>query len=180
MGTIRVVLRRVLNLLTALSLLLCVAAVALWIRSYYRSDGFGYAQRCSEAERRSDYWVYSTRGRMTFITALLGLPDKEIGPFWNSGLPDDPYRMEETGFYLLGWNLEQYPSYATVSAPHWALAMLLGVAPAAAALTHFRRIRRQTRDRCRSCGYDLRATPERCPECGSPGNNLAASSPSSR
>src|SRR5688572_67214 len=30
--------RRLLNLLTALSLLLCVAVVALWVRSYYRAD----------------------------------------------------------------------------------------------------------------------------------------------
>ena len=56
--------RRLLNLLTALSLLLCVAVVALWVRSYFaadrlvgmpltkRPDGFGVGE----------YTAYTWRG----------------------------------------------------------------------------------------------------------------------
>ena len=36
--------RRLLNFLTALSLLLCVAVVALWVRSYWVSDEVRWGQ----------------------------------------------------------------------------------------------------------------------------------------
>jgi hypothetical protein len=53
--------------------------------------------------------------------------------------------------------------------PHWAVAAFFGV-PAALMLIRIvrdvRRTRRIASGRCASCGYDLRATPARCPECG--------------
>jgi hypothetical protein len=50
------------------------------------------------------------------------------------------------------------------------LIALLAVLPAMSILLHLRRrVRsswREERGECRHCGYDLRASPERCPECG--------------
>jgi hypothetical protein len=52
------------------------------------------------------------------------------------------------------------------SLPYWMIAVILGATPASW-LWGFRRVRRRIRaGLCPTCGYDLRATPERCPECG--------------
>lgn len=44
--------------------------------------------------------------------------------------------------------------------------ILSSVLPALWILLKLRRVRRHAQGRCTQCGYDLRATPNRCPECG--------------
>ena len=51
--------------------------------------------------------------------------------------------------------------------PHWAAFAATAVPPAFWLLWRRRRLHRlRRRGLCARCGYDLRATPERCPECG--------------
>ena len=52
-----------------------------------------------------------------------------------------------------------------VFVPHGFLVLAFAAAPAAWTLSR-RRGRRRALGRCAACGYDLRATPRRCPECG--------------
>ena len=68
------------------------------------------------------------------------------------------------------WWRDNYNAWVV---PHWALATLTGALPAWWLRRHPPRTwespparRRRARGLCPRCGYDLRATPERCPECG--------------
>ena len=176
-------LHRLLNLLRALSLLLCVAVVALWVRSdrvcdiavYFREGGW-YGR------------VLSQHGRVTFQAAphcpfsggglyLAHTPAPAAVGF--SGAPligSDGVRWEQlTSGGLPG--LISSPLYtiggpsrtsANVWVPHWALAAVTAAAPTwrIASLLRSRAHARAKRGLCPSCGYDLRATPGRCAECG--------------
>ena len=58
--------------------------------------------------------------------------------------------------------------------PQWPVVLFLGVQPAARLVMSRRRWRRERDRHCPSCGYDLRATPGRCPECGTAADGGAA------
>jgi hypothetical protein len=149
---------------TVVSLLLFIATVTLWVRSYRNFDSVGNADRISFTHRDPLYWVLSRRGELVFC--------RQTGRNWDG--------IELRGFHLAGlnfggsrgadgsmlWNLE---------VPCWLVAAAAGVLPGWQIKMWRRRRRRRKRDgqgRCAECGYDLRATRERCPECGAMAKGL--------
>jgi len=56
-------------------------------------------------------------------------------------------------------------SYADASMPHWAPVSLVSALLCVSVIRLWRQPR-YGRGQCLTCGYDLRATPGRCPECG--------------
>ena len=67
------------------------------------------------------------------------------------------YAGFEYGTYSSGWN---------VWVPWWLPTLLFLIAPTLWAYRTWRGAKQGTAGTCPACGYDLRATPELCPECG--------------
>jgi hypothetical protein len=162
--------RRLLNLLTALSLLLCVAVCVLWVRSYTRPEAMTYARpRSGEFEVKG---VSLSGGIIGYSSMTSRRPAVPIGLHWFPTIyhAPDVSRIYPT-FGLPRSAILAYgprPGLVTGTVPCWIPALLTAILPA---LWIARRRTRRRRNRaahglCPSCGYDLRATPGRCPECG--------------
>jgi hypothetical protein len=182
--------RRLLNLLTGLSLLLCVAVIALWVWSYWHTDEWSLA-------RGRRYFLWSDGGRLRagaetrFVDS--GNPALRGAAFQASYMAPAPYSDHWTfsaevtrpsvrlplvdwgaiprGAMWIDGTYEYYLARAWTF-PHAALAAVFALpaaARAAAWLLAFARFcHRRSRSLCHHCGYNLIGnTSGVYPECGS-------------
>jgi hypothetical protein len=149
---VRTLCRRLFASFTVLSLILCLATVGLWVRSFSYFDGWIYI-----SERRIRIEVNSERGAVT-VTVWGTRAIKTDGDGW-----EHRPRRAASGIGTFR---------ALLDAPHarislWLPALLFALAPTYWLLgPRRRRAKRSKLGLCPTCGYDLRASPDRCPECG--------------
>ncbi len=182
--------RRLFNLLTGMSVVLCVAVVVLWVRSY-RDGGSMFPCRPSPA----DTYFHSLRGVLHLRVCDRTQPRPFPPPSLNfavhrpiegeTELRADPLREHlffEYGFVQVLAVLATVDGaggspHETYLVPFWSVsiahrhALLLTAALPLCWLVRLAWGQRRERDRirrglCPACGYDLRASPGRCPECG--------------
>lgn len=169
--------RLIFNVAAGLSLLLLVTTVGLWVDShrYYRCVGYqvsshgwwshnpsarsdrGRVGLCLYRWPGEEKWYCSRVPVGTGCTQVgyLGLWVFDYRELWGFGY------ARSKRFPLA----EAYPRRYLLIVPHWFLALVFAIIPT----LWFRRWRgRFPAGHCQRCGYDLRASEERCPECGTP------------
>jgi hypothetical protein len=179
--------RRLLNFLTAPSLLLCVAVLVLWLRGRSAVDhGWLVLQATGPpAFDENGLVVWSARGQLFIawlrgewvMSGTIGSPGSHRGLWlWASAESELHERVTWRPVPSVG-GVQRELSWGgfgasqghitAVTVPHWSAALLLATLPAARL---YRRVRGPSKPGlCSACGYNLRATPDRCPECGEEG-----------
>jgi hypothetical protein len=169
-----------------LSLLLCVAVVALWVRSAWVEDWI-VRRRLHEPVGPwvgATDWMFCTNRGVAHAGVWVFVWDSTRFDFSWRGRGDgwrweaERGRPAASGLGIadaLGFGYhaaDPAPSdnetwTRSVTFPLWLPAVLFAVIPTVRGCRHLRRRLAYARGLCRRCGYDLRATPGRCPECGS-------------
>jgi hypothetical protein len=161
--------------------------------SVYAFRSWGFASTRGQLGWISDDNLIEGRTIKVFMESLQSHPVNSLG--WHINAPGEypmlglrPQANNGFGFHFQRERSEQdyfngtsvthqsrrpQGTYATNDAacalvPHWFLVVITGASPILwlSAARNRRRRLRELAGLCRMCGYDLRATPERCPECG--------------
>jgi hypothetical protein len=164
--------RQLFNLAALLSLVLCATVVVLWVRSYMSET----------------LLLESRSGRLLIIgmdSGTTGVRDARNsqtcdqfldGLFAPQYFKTPPREHRLLGFYCASGNSGKDGPFHIVAVPYWFILLLLALVPVAWLGRRRRAKRRRLAGRCPACGYDLRATPNQCPECGAvPERTIGAS-----
>lgn len=177
--------RRAYAVSAVVSAALAATVAVFWVRSYAMVDAWamvgadrGYTQVPSE--RGWIHWRTAPDSPWDAVS-WTWMTKKRNGTFFMIGPGSTQPAWEQTE--VVGnpglWGLEVVsfggPRFygRAFAVPHAGLVVVAAVLPALWLVTCLRRRlirhrqqRRQAAARCARCGYDLRASPTRCPECG--------------
>jgi hypothetical protein len=164
--------RKLLNFATAVSLVLLVAAVGLWVRSAATAD-FVHWKSDSHCFTLGAY-----RGKLTVTRWDRAEHDPKGMPWHETDAVthfDDvwPRYVSETTWNFLGFRvilrMRNMPSIVMMVLPLPVLALILAVCPVWRLVQLMRRRRYIASGGCAVCGYDLTGNISGvCPECGTP------------
>jgi hypothetical protein len=174
--------RYMLGVVAALWLLLWLATVTLWVRSYWRRDLWLSKHDYQQGSISSNRGEFTYQGvgfpypMRTGVRGFFSTPAQPIALVAREHPDSDcQFRFLGIGVYRGDaregmWFAGEPPfPYTAVAVPHWLVALVLAIPPALG-LMLYRRFRQRRRalaaGLCPRCGYDLRATPQQCPECG--------------
>jgi hypothetical protein len=156
--------------ITLLSIAALAVALYFWLTSHYSYYTSSHRGRVLVLVVRTasdtDDWL---RGRRLTVDLWRNLRPKETLEF--AGIQVAPLttidRYEYT-YYSgatkgLGAVKLQYGLFAV---PYWLIATAAAAPAAGRTAVAVRRRRRVRRGHCAQCGYDLRESPDKCPECG--------------
>jgi hypothetical protein len=186
--------RRLFNLCCAASLVLLVVTVAAWVRSYAALDSVALTRRFGDPDVPGHGYTWLSLSWM-FGTVSVGggtvvdrLPADERVVAWGSTPAGKLLRRESPWLRFrsaysarsekpAGWSRGTVQRSWKVTVPCWAVALVALILPAwwmARRVKARRGARWAARGWCARCGYDLRVSTGRCPECGAEAPGAAA------
>lgn len=156
---------RLFAILSAFSLVLCVATCVLWVRSYWRFDYYS-----GQTERRIPPITLKEGARIDgryFPKGTQLAIDMEPRPVIFSDCGWVSFRTDLAFDPTTGQYIQYGAYYSGVTLPDLVLAIAFAALPVRWIIIRRRKTNLNVMTAiCNTCGYDLRATPHRCPECG--------------
>jgi hypothetical protein len=176
----RPVRRRLFTFCSAVSLLLCVAVCVLWVRSYFIADSWTVTRTHADGTDfgAAHHGAWSERGGFTWSVVRRGMPAEWGAQVAREMATPLTHRAHDVNsvvhFYweppVLGFRCFRRDDgqrlIRQITLPYFAMVLATVPLPALFLRTTLRRRSRDRAGLCRQCGYDLRASPDRCPECG--------------
>ena len=154
---------------TLLSLAVLAAVLFLWVTSYHRYRLFSYQGHllllAVGSDASTEQWLEKDPPTVRDWEDLRG--DSRQQPLGLQYVPPREFQLEYTSY---SGNIKNLSSFKLrcwlLSVPYWMLAAAAAVLPLFRLPAAIRRRTRRKAGLCQKCGYDLRESPDRCPECG--------------